>query len=161
MNLPVKVMSLEKLSALRGDYRQQGRQVVFTNGCFDLLHVGHVDYLTKARQLGDVLIVGLNSDRSVRRIKGERRPLIPQQQRAEVLAALMCVDHVLIFDQPDPFKVIEALLPDILVKGADWALKDIIGADVVTAAGGRVERMALVPAVSTSAIIERILERYR
>jgi D-beta-D-heptose 7-phosphate kinase/D-beta-D-heptose 1-phosphate adenosyltransferase len=161
MNLTPKLLSLETMVTIRNDYRRQGRQVVFTNGCFDLLHVGHVRYLAKARRLGDILIVGLNSDRSMRLIKGERRPLIPQQERAEVLAALDCVDHVLIFEETDPCALIQTLLPDILVKGADWALKDIIGADVVIAHGGRVERMPLVPSVSTSEIIDRILDRYR
>lgn len=147
----------EAMNALRSDRRR----IVFTNGCFDLLHVGHVRYLAAARSFGDALVVGLNSDSSVRRIKGPRRPLTPQGQRAEVLAALQCVDLVAIFDEPDPLALIRQVRPDVLVKGADWALEEIIGADWVTANGGRVERVALVPEVSTSAIIARILDRCR
>jgi D-beta-D-heptose 7-phosphate kinase/D-beta-D-heptose 1-phosphate adenosyltransferase len=134
--------------------------VVFTNGCFDLLHVGHVRYLTAARDLGACLVVGLNSDASVRRIKGPLRPIIGQEQRAEVLAGLACVDYVTIFDEPDPLALIRALGPDILVKGADWPLGEIIGAEEVMARGGRVERISIVPGASTTEIIERIASRY-
>jgi D-beta-D-heptose 7-phosphate kinase/D-beta-D-heptose 1-phosphate adenosyltransferase len=141
--------------------RSAGRRIVFTNGCFDLLHAGHVRYLAASRLLGDLLVVGLNSDASVRRIKGPRRPINDQARRAEVLAALACVDLVVIFDEPDPLRIIEMLRPDVLVKGADWAEAQIIGADRVKAGGGRVETIALVPGLSTSAIIERILQRYR
>ncbi|HDI59575.1 MAG TPA: D-glycero-beta-D-manno-heptose 1-phosphate adenylyltransferase [Desulfobacteraceae bacterium] len=138
-----------------------GRRSVFTNGCFDLLHAGHVRYLTAARALGDLLVVGLNSDASVGRIKGPRRPITPQEQRAEVLAALACVDRVVIFDEDDPLRLIQTIRPHILVKGADWAEADIVGADFVRAHGGRVETIVLVPGVSTSAIIQTILERHR
>ncbi|AOY57669.1 cytidyltransferase-related protein [Desulfococcus multivorans] len=142
------------------DTRSPNRPVVFTNGCFDLLHVGHVRYLTAARRLGGLLVVGLNSDDSVRRIKGPLRPIIGQAERAEVLCGLACVDFVTIFDEPDPLALIQAIQPDILVKGADWALQDIIGADAVISRGGRVERISIVPGASTSEIIERIIERY-
>jgi D-beta-D-heptose 7-phosphate kinase/D-beta-D-heptose 1-phosphate adenosyltransferase len=147
----------ERLAAARA----AGRRAVFTNGCFDLLHAGHVRYLAAARALGDLLAVGLNSDASVARIKGTRRPINPQARRAEVLAALACVDLVVIFDEDDPLRLIETLRPEILVKGADWAEADIVGGDFVKAHGGRVETIALVPGASTSAIIQTILERYR
>lgn len=155
-----KLMARGDLSALLETIRRPSRPVVFTNGCFDLLHVGHVRYLTAARALGGLLVVGLNSDDSVRRIKGPLRPIIGQDQRAEVLAGLACVDYLTIFDEPDPLPLIEALRPDVLVKGADWALGEIVGADAVTARGGRVERISVVPGASTTDIIERIVERY-
>ena len=140
--------------------RSAGRRVVFTNGCFDLLHLGHVRYLDAARRLGERLVVGLNSDASVARIKGPRRPINPQTDRAEMLAALACVDWVVIFDEDDPLDLITCLRPDILVKGADWPKDQIVGADVVLAGGGRVETIAVVPGVSTSTLIDRIVSRY-
>lgn len=140
--------------------RGAGQRVAFTNGCFDILHAGHVRYLTAARATSDMLVVGLNSDASVRTIKGARRPLNPEALRAEVLAGLRCVDCVVLFDEPDPLALIETLQPDVLVKGADWAEDRIIGADVVRKRGGRVERIALVPDISTTALIDRIRERY-
>ncbi|MCI0498765.1 MAG: D-glycero-beta-D-manno-heptose 1-phosphate adenylyltransferase [Planctomycetales bacterium] len=135
--------------------------MVFTNGCFDILHVGHVRYLEAARSEGDLLVVGLNTDASVQAIKGPRRPIVNQDQRAEVLAALGCVDFVVLFDEPDPLRLIETLKPDVLVKGADWSEENIIGAEVVKASGGRVVRIELVPAVSTTGIIGKILETYQ
>ncbi|MEZ4524613.1 MAG: D-glycero-beta-D-manno-heptose 1-phosphate adenylyltransferase [Desulfobacterales bacterium] len=160
-----KIQDRETLSAILEKKRQDGHAIVFTNGCFDLLHAGHVRYLNAARKQGDLLVVGLNSDASVHAIKGEKRPIVPQQQRAEVLAALECVDYVSIFDEHDPLLLIQSLKPHVLVKGADWAEKDIIGGDFVKSIGGRVERIHLVPGASTTAIIERILhlnqkERY-
>ncbi|AQV00072.1 MULTISPECIES: D-glycero-beta-D-manno-heptose 1-phosphate adenylyltransferase [Desulfococcus] len=155
-----KLMPQAGLALFLKDTRSPNRPVVFTNGCFDLLHVGHVRYLTAARRLGGLLVVGLNSDDSVRRIKGPLRPIIGQAERAEVLCGLACVDFVTIFDEPDPLALIQAIQPDILVKGADWALQDIIGADAVISRGGRVERISIVPGASTSEIIERIIERY-
>ena len=140
--------------------RRAGQRVAFTNGCFDILHAGHVRYLAAARATCDMLVVGLNSDVSVRAIKGTRRPLNPEALRAEVLAGLSCVDCVVLFDEPDPLALIEALQPDVLVKGADWAEDRIIGADVVKKRGGRVERIDLVPDISTTALIDRIRERY-
>jgi D-beta-D-heptose 7-phosphate kinase/D-beta-D-heptose 1-phosphate adenosyltransferase len=127
-----------------------------TNGCFDLLHPGHVALLEAARQEGDVLVVALNSDRSVREIKGPARPLIPEAERAEALLALEPVDRVVIYDEPTPAEVIRALVPDVLVKGADWEPDEIVGSDVVEAAGGRVVRVGLLPGRSTSAMVERI-----
>jgi D-beta-D-heptose 7-phosphate kinase/D-beta-D-heptose 1-phosphate adenosyltransferase len=134
--------------------------VVFTNGCFDLLHVGHIRSLQKARSQGDCLVVGINSDSSVRRIKGPGRPIVPQKERAEVLAALACVDWVTIFPEPDPLALISLLVPDVLVKGADWKEGEIVGTDVVTAAGGKVVRINLKLGLSTTRLIEKILTRY-
>ncbi len=130
--------------------------MVFTNGCFDLLHPGHVRYLTAARALGDLLVVGLNSDASVRRLKGAGRPILSADERAEILAGLAAVDHVIVFDDDTPRALIATLGPDVLVKGADWAAADIVGRDEVLARGGRVERIDVVPGVSTSELIRRI-----
>jgi rfaE bifunctional protein nucleotidyltransferase chain/domain len=155
-----KIRTREEMLAERERLRRDGRIVVFTNGAFDLLHAGHVDYLAFARAQGDVLIVGLNTDASVRRYKGDRRPVNPQQDRAEVLAALQAVDYVVIFDEDEPRALIEALVPDVLVKGADWA-HYVSGREAVEAAGGRVILAPLVEGRSTTAMIERILEAYR
>lgn len=140
--------------------QKAGRRVAFTNGCFDILHAGHVRYLSAARASADMLVVGLNTDDSVRKIKGPRRPINPENLRAEVLAGLACVDYVILFDEPDPLSLIQSLRPDVLVKGADWPEDQIIGADFVKQQGGRVERIALVQDISTSALIQVILERY-
>jgi D-beta-D-heptose 7-phosphate kinase/D-beta-D-heptose 1-phosphate adenosyltransferase len=139
--------------------RAAGRTVVFTNGVFDLLHVGHLRYLQQARALGDALIVGLNSDRSVRQVKGPARPITAEAERAEILEALACVDGVVIFDEPTPHDLIEALQPDILVKGADWAADAIVGRDIVEARGGRVVRVPIEPGHSTTTLIEKIRSR--
>jgi len=136
--------------------RKAGRRVVFTNGCFDLLHPGHVRYLAAARALGDVLVVALNSDASVRRLKGPGRPILSVVERTEVLRGLAAVDHVVVFDDDTPRSLITLLRPDVLVKGADWALDDIVGRDEVEATGGRVARVDVVPGVSTTEIIRRI-----
>lgn len=135
--------------------RRLGQRLVFTNGVFDLLHPGHVRYLQAARREGDVLIVGINSDRSVRANKGPARPIMPEHERAEVLEALACVDAVVVFDEETPAKIIDALQPDVLVKGADWAADAIVGRDTVEARGGKVVRMPIESGWSTSAIIER------
>jgi D-beta-D-heptose 7-phosphate kinase/D-beta-D-heptose 1-phosphate adenosyltransferase len=150
------VLSDAEAVVLTNSLRQSGRRVVFTNGVFDLLHPGHVKYLQAARAEGDALIVGLNSDRSVRAIKGPTRPLTPECERAEILAALACVDAVVIFDEDTPAAIVERLQPDVLVKGADWAADRIIGRDTVEARGGRVVRVPLEPHWSTSAIVEKI-----
>jgi len=134
----------------------QGERVVFTNGCFDILHHGHIHYLSEARSFGHCLIVGLNSDKSVRTIKGNGRPLLPQRARAKLLAALCFVDGVVIFDEDNPLTIIEYLLPHVLVKGEDWSEDEIVGGDIVKEAGGEVRRIPLVPGVSTSEIIRRI-----
>ena len=136
--------------------KRNGRRVVFTNGCFDLLHPGHIETLEKARSFGDALVVGVNSDRSVREMKGAGRPIVPERERAEVLAALECVDAVLIFDEPTPQEIVAALLPDVLVKGGDWASDQIIGREEVEAAGGRVVSVPVVAGYSTSALVEKI-----
>lgn len=140
--------------------RDKGKKIVFTNGCFDILHAGHVTYLEAAAEQGDTLIIGLNADISVGQIKGEKRPIVGQMQRAKVLAALGFVDYVVLFDETDPENLIKEIAPDVLVKGADWSSDKIIGADFVKSLGGRVERIELIPEISTSIIIERIIKRY-
>jgi D-glycero-beta-D-manno-heptose 1-phosphate adenylyltransferase len=135
--------------------RSAGKTIVFTNGVFDLLHVGHVRYLQRARELGDALLIGLNSDRCVREIKGPERPITTESERAEVLEALCCVDGVVVFDELTPWNLIAAIQPDVLVKGADWAEDAIVGRDIVEARGGRVVRMPIEPGYSTSGIIEK------
>jgi rfaE bifunctional protein nucleotidyltransferase chain/domain len=147
---------LEALLEERARWRSEGRKVVFTNGCYDLLHAGHVDLLGKARALGDLLVVGLNDDDSVRRAKGPGRPVHPLEERAEVLAALEAVDRVVAFGEDTPARLIEALLPDVLVKGADWGRDEIVGRETVEAAGGQVVRVALREGLSTSGLIRRI-----
>jgi rfaE bifunctional protein nucleotidyltransferase chain/domain len=139
-----------------GREKRNGRRVVFTNGCFDLLHPGHLETLEKARSLGDALIVGVNSDRSVREMKGQGRPIMPERERAEVLTALACVDGVVIFDEPTPQEMVAALLPDVLVKGGDWANDQIIGREETEAAGGKVVSIPVVAGYSTSAMVEKI-----
>jgi len=156
-----KIISRPQIAGLMKNLKKKGRKIVFTNGCFDLLHVGHVRYLKEARGQGDCLVIGLNSDQSMRQIKDPARPLISEDQRAEVLAALECVDYIVLFDEADPFKLIEEIRPDVLVKGADWSMDKIIGADLVTSYGGKVHRVDLVPLISTSEIIQRIISRYK
>lgn len=151
-----KILPLSDLLDEVAARRQTGQKMVFTNGCFDLLHAGHVSYLFEARRLGDFLVVGLNSDRSLRRLKGPTRPIIPQEERALVLAALSCVDYVVIFDEDTPQKLIEALSPEVLVKGEDWPEEEIVGAGWVKSRGGKVVRLPFRYAVSTSEIIKRI-----
>ncbi len=148
------------MAALGRSLKARGRAIVFTNGCFDILHVGHVTYLEAAANQGDVLVVGLNSDASVGRIKGPTRPVISQDHRSRVVSALACVDHVVIFEEPDPGELIRELRPHVLVKGADWAEENIIGADTVKQDGGRVVRIALEPEISTTIIIDRIVRRF-
>jgi rfaE bifunctional protein nucleotidyltransferase chain/domain len=160
MNVEEKIVERGRLGAVMDELYSHKNQIVFTNGCFDILHVGHTRYLNQARSLGDALVVGLNSDASVRSIKGDERPLVSQDQRAEVLAALRCVDIVTLFDEPDPLSLIKIVNPDILVKGADWAADRIVGSDWVIRNGGRVERIDMVPDISTTALIDRILDRF-
>lgn len=149
-------LTREAAAALAARVRDAGGRVVFTNGVFDLLHPGHVRYLRDARNLGELLLVGINSDDSVRRIKGPHRPVNPEHERAEVLLGLTSVDGVLVFDEDSPHAIITAIQPDILVKGSDWGPDDIIGRDVVEARGGRVVRMPLAPGHSTSDLIRRV-----
>jgi D-beta-D-heptose 7-phosphate kinase/D-beta-D-heptose 1-phosphate adenosyltransferase len=151
-----RVLSTAAAAAFASDHRSAGRRVVFTNGVFDLLHPGHVRYLQEARSLGDVLIVGLNGDASVRRYKGPSRPLTPQDERAELLVGLSVVDAVVIFDEDTPAEIIELVQPDVLVKGADWAADQIVGRDTVERRGGRVVRVPVEAGHSTTAIVEKI-----
>ena len=154
------VMAIETLVRRRRALKRNGRTVVFTNGTFDILHRGHVEYLQAARALGDTLIVGLNTDASIRRIKGTRRPINQNRDRATVLAALGCVDYVCFFGENTPRRLIERLIPDVLVKGADWKTGDIVGKDIVEAHGGTVRRIRLTAGRSTTNVIERVLLKY-
>src|SRR3990170_5077892 len=156
-----KIVSLQRLKRLLASARKKGITVVFTNGCFDIIHAGHVRYLNKSKSLGDILLVGLNSDKSVKGIKGEKRPIVPQAERAEVLSGLEAVDYVVLFNESTPIGLIKAVLPDVLVKGADWASREIVGADIVKANGGRVARVKLVKGRSTTNIIKKILELHQ
>ena len=155
-----KIVDRKHLGPLLETCRRERKCIVFTNGCFDILHAGHVRYLAAAKAAGDILLVGLNTDRSVASIKGNQRPIIPQGQRSEMLAALECVDYVTLFDEKKPLDLIALVRPDILVKGADWGADHIVGADIVKAGGGRVVRVPLVSGVSTTRIIERIIRRF-
>jgi rfaE bifunctional protein nucleotidyltransferase chain/domain len=157
------LLDLEALLAARQRHRDQRKTVVWTNGCFDLLHVGHVQSLQAARDLGDVLVVGVNSDDSVRRLKGPNRPIVPGRDRAFMLAALACVDHVLLFEDLTPAAILERLQPDVHCKGAEYAPphgKPIPEADVITRYGGRIEFLPLVPAISTSELVSRIAKSH-
>jgi D-beta-D-heptose 7-phosphate kinase/D-beta-D-heptose 1-phosphate adenosyltransferase len=156
-----KIMTLDNLLRTLEPLRGSGKRIVFTNGCFDILHVGHVRYLASAKAHGDILVVGLNSDESVKSIKDEGRPIMDQAQRAEVLGGLWSVDFITIFNESDPLRLIEALKPDILAKGADWPEEDIIGGKFVKEIGGHVVRIPVIPDISTSEIIQRIAKRYR
>lgn len=151
-----KIVTREALTKERERLHREGKRLVFTNGCFDLLHPGHVRYLSEARLLGDALVVALNSDRSVRALKGEGRPILDQQERSEVIAALEAVDYVIVFDEETPLELIAELLPDVLVKGGDWPLDQIIGREEVEATGGRVISLPYIEGSSTSDIIERV-----
>lgn len=151
-----KIISNRRISALCQKYRNAGKKIVFTNGTFDILHAGHVDYLEKAKKFGDVLIVGMNSDRSVKTYKDPSRPINPQQDRSRVLAALECVDHVVMFEEPTPLKLIVSVKPHVLVKGSDWKKSQIAGAREVESWGGQVRRVRLVPGRSTTAVIKKI-----
>lgn len=152
-----KVVTEEQLVPLLARARTQRKRIVFTNGCFDLMHVGHTRYLQAAKELGDLLVVGVNSDASVRNLsKSTDRPIVPESQRAEVLSALGCVDYVVLFSEPDPHRLIRAVQPDVLVKGGDWSIDTIVGRDVVEERGGVVKTIPLVPGISTTTLIHRI-----
>ncbi len=160
MMLNKKIKTLKQMKTIAGRLKFQGQKVVFTNGCFDILHVGHIRYLRKAKEQGDILVIGLNTDGSVKRIKGEKRPVVSERERAEVLAALEFVDYVVLFDEPDPLDLITALKPDVLVKGADWPRSRIIGREIVENNGGRVVRVPLVAGASSTGVIEKIIKVY-
>lgn len=151
---------VDEILSIRESFRKDNKKVVFTNGVFDIIHAGHVDYLTKARASGDLLIVGLNNDASVKRIKGEYRPIVPEKQRAFVLSNLKPVDYVVIFEEDTPANLIDKIIPDILIKGADWSLDNIVGKDTVLKNGGEVKTIEFENQQSTSNIIQTILERY-
>lgn len=155
-----KIKTLEQAKRVCNWVKAEGGRIVFSNGCFDILHPGHTRYLYDARELGDHLVVAVNSDRSVNAIKDPGRPILTEQVRAELIASLACVDTVIIFDEDNPLRVIQQLLPNILVKGGDWSEEEIIGADVVKAEGGEVRRIPFVTGFSTSGIVDVILERY-
>jgi len=156
ITVPAKYKSVDELSAMSDQARKAGRVVVFTNGCFDLVHRGHIHLLRQAKALGDILIVGLNSDVSVKTIKGPDRPIMPEADRIELIAALEMVDYVVVYSEPDPYHIIAAIKPNVLVKGGDWSADKIIGADVVEQNGGRVAVVPYLPEFSTTQIIERI-----
>ncbi|MDT3696055.1 MAG: D-glycero-beta-D-manno-heptose 1-phosphate adenylyltransferase [Ignavibacterium sp.] len=154
------IKSIEELKEIRNRLKVTNKKVVFTNGCFDLIHSGHVDYLVKAKELGDILIVALNSDQSIKRIKGDKRPILKQEERAFIVSNLKPVDYVTFFDEDTPAEIINELLPDILVKGADWSIDKIVGRDIVEANGGIVKTIRFVNDQSTSKIIQLIKDRF-
>jgi D-glycero-beta-D-manno-heptose 1-phosphate adenylyltransferase len=155
-----RVVGIGELKALRANLRRDRKKVVFTNGVFDLIHRGHIEYLAKAKALGDVLVVGVNDDASVRRIKGKNRPVVNESDRAYIVANLSPVDFACLFTEDTPFEIISALVPDVLVKGADWKVADIVGKDIVEGAGGTVAAIEVVPDHSSSGLIARILEKF-
>ncbi len=155
-----RVLGLEEMRTERELLRAAGRSLVFTNGVFDILHRGHCEYLADARKLGDALVVGLNSDASVRRLKGEKKPIVPETDRAAVLGALACVDYIVLFEEDTPIELISALLPDVLVKGGDYALDEIVGRREVESAGGKVLTIPLTEGRSSTNIIATIIERF-
>lgn len=155
------VKNIDELVEIRNDLKRQNKKVVFTNGVFDILHAGHVDYITKAKEKGDILIVAVNSDSSVRRIKGELRPIVPQHERAFMISSLKPVDFVVIFNEDTPLEVITKLVPDVLIKGADWDIEKIVGREIVEANGGEVETIQFINDQSTTNIIKIVLERFK
>ena len=156
MKFSDKIKNSETLARIVSDLKAKGEKVVFTNGCFDIIHVGHVDYLSKARQMGDILVIGLNSDTSVRRLKGKGRPINKEEDRAKVLSALYFVDYVTIFNEDTPDRLIRKIKPDILVKGGDWQMKDIVGASFIKSYGGKVATVPFVKGFSTTSLIKKM-----
>ncbi len=154
-----KIITWDAIPELVSKLRSSVTKVVFTNGCFDILHAGHAQYLEQAKALGDVLIVGLNSDSGIKRLKGDSRPIVPQDERSFLLASLESVDYVVVFDEDTPWDLIKLIQPDVLVKGGDWKEQDIVGSDIVLANGGKVLSLAFRDGLSTTGIIERILQR--
>ena len=161
MNSQKKIVTIASLKRPIRQWRRKKKKIAFTNGCFDILHFGHVSYLEKAKGHDRILILGLNSDASVRKIKGPQRPINPEKERAAVLAALTCVDYVVIFNEDTPYQLIKAVQPDILIKGADWKGKEVACSDIVRERGGKVEFIAYVPQFSTTKLIEAISEKCR
>lgn len=155
-----KIKTKEDLHRIVEDLKKKGKRIVFTNGCFDLLHLGHIRYLEKAKSLGDILVVGVNSDRSVRNLKGPDRPILPDEERAEILSSLGCVDYITVFDELTPLELISSLQPHILVKGGDWTKETTVGKEVVERSGGEVVILPFEEGSSTSNLIETILKRY-
>ncbi|MFB3885667.1 MAG: D-glycero-beta-D-manno-heptose 1-phosphate adenylyltransferase [Thermodesulfobacteriota bacterium] len=155
-----KIKTRKDLSHIVEDLKKKGRRIIFTNGCFDLLHIGHIRYLEKAKTLGDILVVGVNSDRSVRELKGPRRPILPEGERAEILSSLGCVDYITIFDERTPLELISSLKPHLLVKGGDWTKDKVVGKEIVERSGGEVFLLPFEEGSSTSNLIETILHRY-
>jgi len=155
-----KIKERKELLRIIKNLKAKGKRIVFTNGCFDLLHRGHVRYLEKAKSLGDVLVVGVNSDSSVHKLKGRKRPILPERERTEILSGLGCVDYVTIFDEADPLKLITSLKPNLLVKGGDWTREQIVGREVVERLGGELVIIPFVKGASTSNVIDTILKRY-
>jgi D-beta-D-heptose 7-phosphate kinase/D-beta-D-heptose 1-phosphate adenosyltransferase len=155
-----KIKTRKELLRIIDDLKAEGKRIVFTNGCFDLLHIGHIRYLEKAKALGDVLVIGVNSDASVRKLKGPKRPILPEQERTEILSGLGCVDYITLFNEIDPSRLITSLQPDILAKGGDWAKEQIVGKEVVERSGGEVVIIPFVKGASTSNLIQTILKKY-
>jgi len=155
-----KIITKKVLISIREKLKVEHKKVVFTNGCFDFIHSGHIHYLKEARSFGDILVVGVNSDNSIRRIKGNSRPINNQDARALVLSSLEMVDYVVLFDEDTPYELIKAILPDILVKGGDYKIEDIVGRDIVEGNGGRVECVSYIEGFSTTSIIEKIKRRF-
>ncbi len=156
MSNPVpRVLSGDQLNQVIAEYRQQNKKIVFTNGCFDLLHIGHVRYLEEAKKLGDILIVGINTDASVQKLKGPTRPIQNENDRAEILAALKSVDHTVLFGEETPLNLIQQIIPQVLVKGGDWKIEQIVGSDFVLSRGGKVLSLQFVDGRSTTKIIEK------
>jgi D-beta-D-heptose 7-phosphate kinase/D-beta-D-heptose 1-phosphate adenosyltransferase len=160
MNYLSKLKHLREAKQIVENLKKEGKKIIFTNGCFDILHVGHVRYLNDAKKYGDFLIVGINSDSSVRRIKGENRPIIDEKARAEVVAGLDSVDMVIIFSEDTPYELIKTLEPDVLIKGGDWKEEEIVGADIVKRSGGKVLTVPYISGYSTTSIIEKIIRLY-
>ncbi|HAS16942.1 MAG: glycerol-3-phosphate cytidylyltransferase [Nitrospirae bacterium GWA2_42_11] len=155
------LIALEEFVPVIARLKQDGKRIVFTNGCFDIIHVGHIRYLKSAKELGDILVIGLNSDESVRKIKGDNRPIVSQGERAEILSSIRSVDYVVIFNEPDPYNTIVAIKPDILIKGGDWAIDNIVGRDIVESYGGEVRTIPFVEGFSSSRIIGDVLNKFR
>ncbi len=160
MMMQEKIKRKEDLQRIIEDLKAKGKRIVFTNGCFDLLHLGHIRYLEKAKSLGDILVVGVNSDRSVQSLKGPERPILPEEERAEILSGLECVDYITVFDEQTPLELISSLQPHILVKGGDWTKETTVGKEVVERSGGKVVILPFEEGSSTSNLIETILKRY-